>query len=221
MALPTPRLVTIFYTTAQGQVVSIQLDASLEETHRDETEITDSPVEQGIDISDHIRAKPTHLTIKGMVTNWPTNAGNGTRSQSVQLPSGGTFQNSTLAAWVAGRAEQAYEQLLQLKAGVLVSVTTTLRTYGNMALQSLEVPRSAKIGDSVQFTASFKEVQIVQNQTVQIARAPDKQANKNIGKTGTQPGLKSNAADLADAGADSKNPVLSTIGKAFGGKTAP
>lgn len=188
--------VTLLWQPTKAQIGTIVLDASIKELHHSETDSTDSPVEKGVDITDHVRAKPDTVTITGMVTNFPLDAGEGPITQSFN-----GFTMTSAAAWVPGTAEGAYLDLLALKDNPsLIQVITQLRVYQNMVLKSLDVPRDAQIGESVQFTVVLKEIQIVQNQTVQIARASAQQPNQNNGKVVTQPVNKS----LAAQGVDSK-----------------
>lgn len=212
--------VTLFWVPTKAQIASIVLDASIKEIHHSEVDSTDSPVEQGVDVTDHLRAKPDVVTITGMVTNFPLDAGKGLTPESISAStSQGTesFSNQSLAQWVPGTAETAYQDLLLLKGSAsLVTVITGLRVYTNMALKSLDVPRDASIGESLQFTATFKEIQIVQNQTVQIARGPKQQPNQNAGKQALVPKNQSIVAGGADAAA-TKGGLLGAAGRALGG----
>jgi hypothetical protein len=68
----------------------------------------------------------------------------------------------------------------------LIEISTELRTYQNMALQSLNMPRNVKVGDAFEFTASFKEIRVVQNETVIVTtRLPNGQAQQNKGDQAT------------------------------------
>jgi hypothetical protein len=53
------------------QIGTIWIDVSVREHHALDAEVTDHPVEQGADISDHIRVNPETLQIDGIVTNQP------------------------------------------------------------------------------------------------------------------------------------------------------
>jgi hypothetical protein len=212
-----PQSVTLAYSQIKAQIATLTLDASIEETHHTEVDSTDSPVEQGVDVTDHLRKKPDRVTIKGMVTNYPL----GTvapQNTNVSTPSGSSFAYMSASQWVPGTAENAYYTLLDLAgSATLITITTALRTYQNMALVSLDVPRTAAIGASLQFTAVFKEIQIVQNQTVQVARAPKQQPNQNTNKQVAQPKNQSIAASGADVAAQSKNGLLQSAGRFVGG----
>ncbi len=213
--------VTLFWVPVQAQIASLVLDASIKENHHTEVDSTDSPVEQGVDITDNLRKKPDVLTITGMVTNFPLNAGNGLTTSSVQATTAQGTLNATAssqAQWVPGTAESAYATLLALAGSPnLITVVTALRVYNNMSLKTLDVPRDAHIGEALEFTAVFKEIQIVQNQTVQIARSGPQQPNVNQGKKALPPANKSIPASAADAGASSKNGWIASASRALGG----
>lgn len=191
--------VTLLYQKVLAQIDTVTLDASIRETHSTRVKITDHPVEQGVDISDHLRQEPDRVTIEGVVTNTPL--GN-TQPAFVSVAGNQNtppFSFLRTSIYVMNLAENAYYALLDLAgADNLITVVTALRVYENMAMESLDVPRDAKIGQSVKFTATFKEVQIVLNQTVTVARAETQQGNKNLGKVAAQPVEKSWAASGAD-----------------------
>lgn len=117
---------------------AVELDASMEETHVSANQITQFPVEQGVDITDHIRRQPERITIRGMVTDHPIIFGGAGRSN---------------------RSLDAYQTFLKmLDDAQLITVVTTLRQYSNMAIESMEVPRNANLGSAVQVTLNMREV---------------------------------------------------------------
>ncbi len=117
---------------------AVELDASLEENHTAENEITQFPVEVGVDITDHVRKLPEGVTIRGVVTDHP-------------LVLGGAFRS--------GRSTDAYQEfLVMLNQAQFVAVVTTLRQYANMVVQRMEVPRNSRRGSSVEFVLTLREV---------------------------------------------------------------
>lgn len=152
------------------QIGALTLDCSVTESHHGEVETTDHPVEQGADITDHVRPRPDSLTIEGIVSNTPI----------VQVGDSG----QQFPLYASGRRDDAYSQLKSFKDnGTLLTIVTKLHTYLNMVLTSLEVPRSAQTADALHFTAGFKEIRIVQNQTVVLQTAtPQGKASVNKGK---------------------------------------
>lgn len=133
-------------------VGAVELDASLQENHVLENEITEFPVEEGTDITDHIRKKPERVTITGIITNHPNTFG-------------GALGNPD-------RAGEAYEKFLEMvnKAQV-VTVVTTLRQYANMAIESISIPRSAQKGQHIEVTISLREIKTAVVESVTPAPA--------------------------------------------------
>ncbi|MCG8433494.1 MAG: hypothetical protein MJA83_05640 [Gammaproteobacteria bacterium] len=124
---------------------AIEFDASVNEDHEAENDVTEFPVEEGADITDHIRPRPESITINGIVSNTPL----------------------TLLPIEPRRAEEAYDKLKTIKdTGQLVSIVTSLRRYDNMAITSLSVVRNAQNGNVVNATVRLREVFLAQTETV-------------------------------------------------------
>ena len=158
---------TLLYRPTLARIGALELDASISETHTAEVEVTEHPIEKGANISDHVRAKPENLSIEGVVSNTPVNRAQNARAVKSQGKLLQTTSDVDAIQGHPGVAESAYDQLRALKdSGQLITVVTKLRTYRNMVLRSLSIPRSAKIGDMLQFTAQFIQVNLVENGTV-------------------------------------------------------
>lgn len=133
----------------------VVLDASLEEQHSFDAELTSNPVEQGADVTDHLRRKPGDLTIRGFVTNAPV----GPRRT----------ERGATAEGASGYAQQAYRDLLLLLgAARAITVKTAWRTWEPVVLVSLKVPRTVDVGDAAEITLVFREIRFVATQTVQL-----------------------------------------------------
>ena len=147
----------------------ITLDASVSEVHSAKATATRHPVETGSEITDHVLVAPLTVKIDGVVTNYPL---------------------ETLASVTyAGRdlAGEAYDSLLyKLLDGQLCTIVTTLTTYDDMVLEMLEVPRDAKRGNALHFSA-----QAVQIKTVELtgAIATSTAGGRGTGSAGTKPAV--------------------------------
>ena len=131
-----------------GPPVSIEFDASVSETHTGSAEATQFPVEEGADISDHIRRLPEELSINIITTNSPILI-----LASVQAkPIVGFGNNKT-------RAENTYEFLKAVKDdGTLVNFHTTLRNYKNMYIQTLSCTRDVTTNNIVNINLIIREI---------------------------------------------------------------
>lgn len=180
--------ISLVFGDVPTKIGTITLDASLKETHTGESDVTEHPVEQGANITDHVRPRPSQLTIEGVVSNTPINS---TQQSRVVDVLGVPFETTSLSdqiQGVAGYAEQAYAVLEEFRRnGTVLTVVTRLRTYDNMILSSLSIPRDKQTGDALFFTASFKQIILVTSRTVRIVVAKTTKAQgKN--KAGVQVG---------------------------------
>ena len=158
--------------------IGINLDAALSTNEDVSATVTDHPVEDGVNVADHIRDEPDKFSIEGIVTNTP-----------VELAPLLLTESST-------RAEDAWQNLLKLmKMHSLVSVVTPNASYEDYAIESISRPRTAQIGEAAQFTIKFKKIVKVKATT-----APG--TNRASGTQGSQSdGGKISATPAANQGA--------------------
>lgn len=161
--------VALLFKKQLAQIDSLVLDASVSESHTVEVQITDHPVEQGVDVTDHRRRKPRQLTIEGIVSNTPLPQ----VSDPTTLVTVGNVTFQSLSAGSTADtvpALNAYQTLLALAdSPKLITVITALQTYENMTLSNLSVPRDASVGQSLHFTATLREIKLVRNDVAQVS----------------------------------------------------
>lgn len=161
------------------------IDASLTETHTFESEVTEFPVEQGSAISDNIRPKPIVVVIEGIVSDTPI--GKIADLRNSEGDAGGLDYLPSIDAL-------SYLMLVRDNRQP-VPITSSLKRFENMVLTNLEVPRDAKTGAALRFTATFQQVTIVTNQrtTVRVVdkrtASPTGKPKKNKGKWATKTGI--------------------------------
>lgn len=150
------------------------LDVSLSENHTFESEVTDYPVESGGSVSDNIRPKPFKVSIEGVVSDTPLLSNATNRPITLHDP-----YAPDAVSWVVGliydaadmvndirylRSAEAFAFLEQLwESRQTVVVRTSMGTYPNMAMTSLNVPRSKETTGGLKFTAEFQQIQMVTN----------------------------------------------------------
>lgn len=144
-----------------AMIDSLIIDCLISDNHGHESEVSEYPVESGDTISDHIRNKPVTVEVECIVSNTPL------RSSPQPVPS--ILRNgvsNALAAAAAGvpPADDAYAQLMRIReARKPVSIRTSIKTYENMALKMLSIPRTSATGDCLRFNATFVQIKIVKN----------------------------------------------------------
>lgn len=176
--------VTLLFQPFNAIIDTLVLDASVKEEHVCEVEVTDHPVEQGSAISDHARSKPEEITIEGVISNTPLSHLQTRRAVTSEGFAWTTSAAASAVRGVPGNAEAAEVTLRNLR-GKLVTVVTALRTYDNMALVSLKIPRDQTTGDILKFEAKFKQIRIVTNAVTVVATKVAK-AKPQV-KKGSQP----------------------------------
>lgn len=140
----SPRVVVLNHRLAS--INGFFIDCLVSDGHTFDADVTEFPVESGATISDNIRNKPLVVTMECIVSNAPIG------------------QLATLRDQDNDPVDSAYEMLLKVRADRQpVTIFTSLRTYTNMALQNLSIPRESGTGDALKFTVTFKQIELVVN----------------------------------------------------------
>lgn len=167
-----PFLTTIFKVDAPD--VAITFDATVSSTHSGDAEITDHPVEEGSDITDHIRRNPERLELNASVTDTPVKLLPALRAGPAV--SGGSLNK---------RSKEAWDALVQLKdEGALVNVATKLRDYENMAITNLAVTQDKDTSNVINARISLRQIIIATTESQPVTE-PINQSRKrkqNLGK---------------------------------------
>lgn len=197
-------------TLIESDLISVDLDVTLDEAHEWLSDVVTNPVEIGSPITDHIQQQPDKLTITGFISDSPI-----TDSIASQLSTIGDSEFGT-------RVQTAFDLLRTLIASKkLVTVYTRYRIYTDMALASINIPRSAGLGEAIQFTAQFTHVRMVETKTVDVpAGVSRKNEAKAGGKDGsvarkTQPKAKGGKADTKPATPAAEKAVSTSLAKSL------
>lgn len=144
---------------------NVELDAVIDETHEWSVEVTTNPVEFGSPVSDHIIQQPDRLRIRCFVTDAPLNASS---SITAFIGSIGNFLSGE-GTEVSNRTQAAFDLLSELvKLKLEMTVYTKHRTYTDMVLTNVTVPRSAADGEAIEFSAEFIHIRKVATQLVGV-----------------------------------------------------
>lgn len=171
------------------QLADIIAQATIEENHHDELEITEHPVEQGAAISDHAFKRPAEVIIKMGWSNSPSGPGSlikagigfaAASSPGVQQVANGVGVGMAVQSLLTGsetdQIKAIYQRLLELQATrALFDVYTGKRVYHNMICKSLAVQTDFKTENSLFVTITCKQLILVNTETVTFQK--DKQAN--------------------------------------------
>ena len=159
------------------------LDMTKNLSHSHTANPTEHPIEDGSIISDHIDLQNDVLSFEGIMSEAPITltaalVGNVAGAIPAIGGSSNTLAGSLftgIAATLGGlllnagtnRAQEAHDALLQIqKDKIPVTIITGLMAYNNMVLSGFNPIENAQIGNSLSFTATFKEIKIVQSEQI-------------------------------------------------------
>ena len=172
----------------------VQIDASIREVHSIEAPPSEFPIESGQVIADNFIVKPFGLDMEGEITDNPINpiAAAATSVVSAIVPPTGIIAGATAVALFSALSSSKspsvanFNQFLSMIINKrTLNVYTTLNFYKSMWISSLRVTRESKSGNSLEFTARFVQVILVQPQTVNVAKYANggiSAAQANLGK---------------------------------------
>lgn len=158
--------------------------ATLEEVHNDELEITDHPVEQGAAITDHAFKRPAEVVIRCGWSNSPQQKNSLTRQgisvaatvlgPAARIVAGTVASVNAAQSLLLGKDPQSqinalYARLLELQVSrVPFDVYTGKRVYRNMLFKGLTVRTDRKTENVLEVVARCREIIIVNTTVVSV-----------------------------------------------------
>ncbi len=174
----------------QRNIGPFEAQVWLEESHVDELEITDSPLEYGAVVTDHAFLRPSEVTITCGWSNSPRAAGG---AGGIGGLAGGIVQGllttvSGLASLLNGADESGvravYENMLILQASrIPFDIVTGKRAYDNMLVKSLRETTNRETENSLVLTIVCRQILIARTQVVSVGAPASAQKDPGV----TQP----------------------------------
>ena len=165
----------MLFEDSKISIGEIILDAALEETHTLQARATEHPVESGSDVADHVQSLPATLRLDGVISNTPLSVLGSTMFKSDD------------------RVQAAFKELEEIvRAGKLVDIVTSLKTYKNMVVEDFVITRTASDSDALCFSCTAKQISMVSSKLINIQpweqpKLPRARKKKSVGK---QPAVK-------------------------------
>ena len=128
-------------------VGNIKFDLLYTESHNFDSAVSVHPVEDGSQISDHIQNAMESGSITGLISNYSINAD----------------------VITSNRAQDVFNALVSLwNERTLVTITSILKVYDNVAITSMPIIRDASSGESIIIQLSFQQVKVVKLQELEL-----------------------------------------------------
>lgn len=190
----------------------LEFDALISEDQSYESTVPEYSVEEGFTIADSIILSPEKLSMVLFVTDTPV-----------------TWMNRHSA--YVGRTESVVEKLKEIYfSRTPVTIITTDATYVNMAIENLNISKSADVGTSREIPISFKKINVTKSETTTIPSSYGKSgATKAKSGTASTSSASSSAASSAASSSSSsssssksssdgksKSSILYGVGKSIG-----
>lgn len=156
--------VSLINARRPASIGGIQLDAVVNERHGYETDITQFPIEDGAEITDHIRRLPIQLSIDGIISDTPVQVLETRDTATVRDDSTSlsivSFNNflQIMGFPTEGGSQKFFAGSENFN---LVNVVTGLRVYPNMAIKRFTPSRSASTGRALRFSIELVQVRRV------------------------------------------------------------
>lgn len=183
-----------------GNLVLLTLDADLSQEHEYKNRITSFPVENGLDITDHVRQEPDEIKIEGIVSDSPDPSNvvnfNGNSDAITAYDALCTIAGRGI---VSGESSYPDEYIAPTMVDI---IGTKNRIFTDMICENLTFPFTVQTGDAIHFTATFKKVRIASTSLAVINYTVSKSA-----PAGTQDAIQGNV----DGGQQNAAPVLDSL----------
>jgi hypothetical protein len=195
-------LISFFYPKAHARLGELVIDAVIKEGHELKAKVSEHPTESGASFCDHVSLEPMTLQIEGIISNTPMTF--------VGLTAIRSFDNY-LHDRSNDLAVDAFKKLEAIFAKRQpISITTTLKDYDNMVLESLSFERGGGTAESLHFRATAKQIRIAKQATIAISepKVESVKPKQNLGKQES----KAASAELSQKTAEKRSLLSSMLG---------
>lgn len=192
-------------------------DGSLRESHVDASIFTQFPVGRGSVISDHKQDAPSFLNVDLLITDTPkvtpeTNTPDGFQIAAKVLSASGTTTVDTVGPTsFLERGKIVYQRLLEIaQEGLLLTVTTSRRTYENMVLTRVDLPVDSSERATI-ISCDFQQILFADSQEVPILVVEQPQNKVEVNRGNQETSLDSEDAENASGTTGQTQSILSSI----------
>lgn len=160
----------------------LKIDATKAEEHSFKAKATQHEVEDGANISDHVIKTGRMVNIDGVISDDPITIaaaaiGNlaGIAGSLVEGIGGAvaTGAVSKLGSELISNGSKPSKDAMDILEGIYennipLMITTSIKTYTNMIMESLSIPRNSRNANALEFKATFREIRIVESEVTDI-----------------------------------------------------
>lgn len=181
----------IIFGRFEQKIGVIELDLVSQRSISEKTEITQNPIEGGI-INDHARIMPTEISISAVISKFSIRISNYAQANLGVLATAQDIFTGKNPQRQQNRLQVVHDQLYKLRdTKEPITLKMPRKDYNNMFLASLDFSEDSNTGESLRFTASFKEVKFATSQLALVDNSKIKNENGkkkiNLGRQAANP----------------------------------
>lgn len=203
----------------------IKIDATRAEQHTFKSKATRHEVEDGANITDHVIKTERVVSIEGIISDDPITitaaavggiagiVGNLVPGLGGAVATGAVAKlGSELISSGSKPSKDAMDVFEYIREkSIPLMITTSIKTYTNMIMESFVATRTSRNSNSLDFSATFSEIRIIENEVVEIPlAATEVDGAIKEKKGGKKPSVEPDAQTAA-----SGSTVLFKIGELF------
>ena len=160
----------------------LKIDATRAEEHTFKAKATQHEVEDGANISDHVIKTGRVVVIDGVISDDPISISAAAVGNLAGITGnlvgglGGAVATGVVAklgSELISKSSKPSKDALDIfeeiyEKSIPITIVTSIKTYTNMIMESLSVPRNSRNANSLEFKATFKEIRIIKSEVVEI-----------------------------------------------------
>lgn len=162
----------------------MEIEATFNITHQMRSTPTKNPIDQGSDITDHVINDNRVVSLEGIISDTPLialapiagSAVAGVPSDPVAAAIQQFFIGSTIGALLGvsnNRVQDHFKMLEELHNNRLpFRLVTGLKVYDNMIITDINIPRNAVNANSLRFSATLEQLQVVSDEEITDVQVP-------------------------------------------------
>lgn len=139
----------------KNEIGLIEFDVTISESATSTATATKNPVENGADITDHVRMEAMAFTVSGVVSDTPVQYLAGLSAQAIENIASGNISGNRPST-------DAWDKLLELQTTrEPFTLVQGLKSYDNVVITKLSSTQDAASGNALFFTAEMQEIILV------------------------------------------------------------
>jgi len=189
----------VVITNEDGDILKI--DATTNENHSAQAQLTEFPIEDGESVSDYVIKKGRRLSITGIISDDPIELVSGVSRVADMVANSGRPSKTAFDILMT-----AYEERQ------LLSIVTSLDEYSDMIMTNFTCPRDTSTAHALRFTAEFKQALFASTETVEIPDDATKDKATSVKDKGKKGATETKAGTQSKINGQKSSILYDTLG---------